>query len=817
MLASAPVRPMLAPPGRRAAFVAMEEPLPERRASKPRGSEAAKGSGGGCLRRLLVLSLGATAAMVGALWLAFVAIEGQLPEVFSYQDYRAIALESSRVYAAGGEALARFGPENRTVIGPKQIPDSLRFAVVAAEDAAFYHHPGLDLLGIARAIWVDLRAGGYKQGASTITQQFAKTRFLSAEKSILRKLRELVLARKIEQRAGKDEILAMYLNEIYYGHGAHGCEEAARLYFGKGVAQLDLAEAAMLAGVINAPGRWSPLRHPDKAKERRAYVLDQMRDRGYIGAEDAARAAQAPLPQKAHEDIGLRAPWVVMAVRSELERLVEAGTFDRAAWERGGLRIEVGIDALAQQAAEAAAREGLLSIDRAQKVLEPATRHGSEAEIASAIERLQKTRAQRSQPGPSIAHGIVLGRVGFGTAGPSAAGQAAGGAAAGGAAVETGYELDLGGERGVLPDSALSRYAEAAGKPAAALWRRGDELRVSVLERQGERVTLVADQGPQLALVAIEPQTRLVRAIIGGDDPRLHPFHRALSALRQPGSTFKTFVYGAAIESGAFRAESLQRDERRAHRSGGRLWTPRNFGDRWTGKEHTLRDALARSINSIAVAVAEQVGPQAVAEFARRLGVQSPLLADLPLALGASSVRPIELANAYATLAADGVVAAPILVTRILDRDDRELFRAQAKSQRVIEPGLAHTLTDMLGEVVRRGSAKSLSLAHAVAGKTGTTNGGRDAWFVGYTKGLCAVVWVGHDDRLPMPEGSGATTALPIWGAFMRQALDRMPVQPLPRLPHLGVAAEPAPLEGDPEQGAASLEVEGEAVEAVGR
>ncbi len=795
MLASSTWRPMLALPGHRSAVAAREGTLSERRASKPRAGNAAPRAGGGCLRRLLVVALGVMAALVVLLWLAFVAIEGQLPEVFSYQDYRAIALQSSRVYAAGGEALARFGPENRTVIGPKQIPDTLRFAVVAAEDAAFYHHPGLDLLGIARAIWVDLRAGGYKQGASTITQQFAKTRFLSAEKSILRKLRELVLARKIELRAGKDEILAMYLNEIYYGHGAHGCEEAARLYFGKGVAQLDLAEAAMLAGVINAPGRWSPLRHPEKAKVRRAYVLGQMRDRGYIGAEDAARATAAPLPQRAHEDIGLRAPWVVMAVRGELERLVEAGVLDRAAWERGGLRIEVGIDALAQQAAEAAAREGLLTIDRAQRVVVPATRLGSEAEIASAIERLRKARAPRSQPGPAIAQGVVVGRVGGGAS-----------RAAGSAAVEPGYELDLGGERGVLLDSGLSRYVEAAGEPAAALWRRGDVLRVSVLERQGERLTLVVDQGPQLALVAIEPQTRLVRALIGGDDPRLHPFHRALAALRQPGSTFKTFVYGAAIESGAFRAESLVRDERRAHRSGGRLWTPRNFGDRWTGKDHTLRDALARSINSVAVAVAEQVGPQEVAAFARKLGVQSPLQADLPLALGASSVRPLELANAYATLAADGVMAAPILVTRVLDRDDRELFRAKPTPQRVIAADLARTLTDMLGEVVRRGSAKSLSLAHPVAGKTGTTNGGRDAWFVGYTKGLCAAVWVGHDDRLPMPEASGANTALPIWGAFMRRALDRMPVQPLARLPHLGVAVEPAPLEGDPELGAQALE-----------
>ena len=683
--------------------------------------------------------------------------------------------------------MARFGSENRTFVGIDQIPDTLRYAVVAAEDAAFYHHPGLDLLGIARALWIDVAAGRYKQGASTITQQFAKTRFLSSEKSVVRKLSELVLARKLEQKASKDEILAMYLNEIYYGHGAYGCEEAARLFFGKPVGQIDLAEAAMLAGVVNAPSRWSPINHPKRAKQRRAYVLDQMHRRGYIGAEDAARAAEAPLPETLHDDLGAHAPWVVSAVRRELDAMAKSGALPPGALEAGGLRIEVGIDIVAQQAAEAAVTHGLLTIDRKIKSYAPLRSYADDAAIADGIANIRKTLRDGPPPLGKVLLGVVLGRR------------------------DKGYELDLGfseqADRGLLPDAHLGRYAKAADVAADKLFRRGDLLRVSILERTAKGPLLVAELGPQAAVVAIEPQTRLIRALVGGDDARLHPFHRATDALRQPGSTFKTFVYGAAIESGAFTAESEISDEKRAFRSGGRMWTPRNFTGRWDGKRHSLRDALARSINSIAVAVAESVGPEKIAAFAGRMGINSTLRPDLPLALGASSVRPLELTNAYATIAADGMRAPALLITRIVDRGGKPLFVAQHRPERAISVDVARSLADMLGEVVRRGSARSAKIGHPIAGKTGTTNGGRDAWFVGFSARLCASVWVGYDDRKPIKDGSGATFALPIWADFMHAALDRVAVLPLPRLPHvLDAGMEPPPLDDDPEAGAANIE-----------
>lgn len=737
------------------------------------------------LWRLLWLALALAIAGAAAGAIVWTTVESQLPEVTDFSSYAQVALETSRVVAAGGEPLARFGKENRTIVPPAQIPRLLRVAVVAAEDASFYHHPGLDLLGIARALWVDVVAGRYKQGASTITQQFAKTRFLSSEKTVTRKLKELILARRLEQKASKDEILAMYLNEIYYGHGAYGCEEAARLYFGKTVAALDIAEAALLAGVVNSPGRWSPLVHPERARKRRRYVLEQMRDRGYIGAEDAARAAEAPLPSQAHEEITQRAPWVVAAVRREIEGLIASGRLDEAAWARGGLRVEVAIDAIAQAAAERAVADGLRAIDDRLGVHRPMRHLADDAAIATERDRLRASQALPPPAGQAL-HGIVLGQVG------AAQDEA------------PGYRVALGVREGLLAHADVARYLRP-DRAAEALFRRGDVIRVGMAGEVDGTLRLVPELGPQAALVALEPGTGLIRALIGGDDARLHPFHRALDASRQPGSTFKTFVYGAALDAGTHTPETTRRDERHAWPTGGRPWTPRNFTGSWDGRPHTLRDALARSINSIAVEVASEVGPGKVAAFARQLGIESPLRADLPLALGASSVRPVELAEAYATIAAEGVRARPILVTRVLDRDGGELLRASPQPQRAIRVNTARSLGDMLGDVARRGSARGAKVGHPFAGKTGTTNGGRDAWFVGYTAQLCAAVWVGYDDRTPMAKASGATDALPIWAAFVRGALDRVPVRPLPRLPqgHAG-AFEAPPLEADHEGAAAT-------------
>lgn len=728
---------------------------------------------------LAVLAIGAAlsiaAGAVGFLWL-----DARLPDVFSFAAYQRIAIESTRIHASGGELIGRFGEENRTVVPLSEIPRSLMFAAVCAEDASFFHHPGLDVFGIIRALWIDSVQGRFVQGASTITQQFAKTRYLSAEKTITRKLKELVLTRKLEQKLSKEDILSMYLNEIYFGHGRYGVEEAARYYLGKPVRQVDLAEAAMLAGVVNSPERLSPFRDAKACLARRAYVLDQMQRKGYISAPDAARAAEMPLPTVPHGDLVMQAPYYVSHVRRLLRKKVGA-----ASLKRGGLRVEVAMDVVAQAAAQRAVDEGLGAIDTRHGYGKPLRRYATEAQLHLGVAKIAAAQLKTPVRDGQIRLGIVLG------------------------ANEQGDTLRvaLGDGEGDLPVGHLSRYQKAAKsgdqQPAPRTLQRGDLIRVAVLRRPPApetRALLLFEGGPQAALVAIEPETRLVRALIGGDDFGLHPFNRALRANRQPGSTFKTFVYGAAFEAGQLTPDDQLPDSRRTWISGGRPWTPRNYSGKWDGENHTIRDALARSINSIAVAVADATGPQRVVDFARRAGITSPMRADLPLALGASSVTPIELTNAYATIAADGRSAAPIFITRIVQRDGRAVFTASPQLQQAISSKVSVQLADMLGEVMRSGSGRKARIGRPVAGKTGTTNRGRDAWFVGFSKQLCAAVWIGHDDRKPIPKGSGAKLALPIWADFMRAAHTRVAVVPLPRLPHVA-SRDPLPVQavgGDP-------------------
>lgn len=753
----------------------------------------------GCLARLIlwfaVAALCGSAAAAG-LWMW---VDATLPDVFSFEAYRQIAKESSRIYAAGGEVVARFGDEIRTVIPAERIPPTVRSAIVCAEDSAFYSHPGLDLVGIARALWVDVATGRYAQGASTLTQQLAKTRFLGREKTFTRKLKELVLARKLETKLSKDEILTLYLNEVYFGHGRYGIEEAARFFFGRSASELDVAQAALLAGLVNSPGRLSPLNHPDRAKARRTYVLGQMLAHGYIVQADFDRADQQPLPTAAADKIDNVGAWYVEAVRR-----IALDKVDKEQLYGAGLRIEVAMDVGMQRAAEAAVLRGLQRVDLQYKVAAPLKHYDDEASLQAAVSKLTSQQGDRPAAG-RVLLGIVLGRDDKARS----------------------YEISLGSVQGFLAAADLGRYRQPrepklgrdgkelkepkdiVASDAPLSLKRGDLVRVSLREDTPKGWILSPEFGPQAALVALEPQSRLVRALVGGDDFDLHPYDRT-HALRQPGSTFKTFTYGAALEAGLVTPDTELVDEPKAYPAGGKSWTPKNFSGGWDGKPHSLRDALAYSINSIAVAVANQVGPDKVAAFAQRAGVQSPLTVGLPLALGASSVTPMELTNAYATIAADGRHAEPILVTRIVDRTGKDLYLApRGPGQIVLSEGVSRQLSDMLGEVVRKGSGKDAQGAgRPAAGKTGTSNGSRDTWFVGFCADLCAGVWVGYDDRKPIPKATGGALAVPIWTQFMKEGLGAVPVRPLPRLPHV-MAGEVANLPGPPgdvEAGAADLD-----------
>lgn len=664
----------------------------------------------------------------------------------------------------GGEVVAQFGEEIRTVVPIERIPKTMLSALVCAEDAAFYSHPGLDFVGIARALWVDVTTGRYAQGASTITQQLAKTRYLDRQKTFTRKLKELVLARKLETRLSKDDILTLYANEVYFGHGRYGVEEAARFYFGKSVSEVSVPEAALLAGIVNSPAKFSPIRHPANALERRAYVLGQMLKHGYVSEADCARALATPLPVVGHDSLQTIGPYYMEAVRRFVLTKV-----DREQLLYGGLRIEVAMDVTMQKAADSAVLTGLQRLDAKNKAAQPVKHYKDAAEQRDGVAKLSQQQGNGKPPWGRVLLGIVIGHDDKAKS----------------------YQLDLGGIKGFLAESALGRYAVSAdGKAEASIpgFDVGDLLRVSIRGKDdAEQLVLSPEFGPQAALVALEPQTRLVRALTGGDDFALHPFDRALLAKRQPGSTFKTFTYGAALEAGKVTPDDQRKDEAHVYTAGGKPWTPRNFSGHYDGKMYSMRDALAFSINSIAVAIAELVGPERVADFAHRAGIQSDLVAGLPLALGASGVSPFELANAYATLANAGKAMEPILVTRIVDRTGKDLYLAPRQEGRaVISEEVTRALTDMLGEVVRKGSGKDAQkVGRPIAGKTGTSNASRDTWFAGFSADLCAVVWVGFDDRKPMPKATGGSHAVPIWAEFMIHALDRVPPRPLPRLPHV--------------------------------
>ena len=509
------------------------------------------------LRRLFIAGITATALTIGAGAVGFVWLEARLPDVFSFAAYRKLAREHSRIVAANGEMVGRFGPEVRTVVPLQRIPKTVLFAVVCAEDAAFFHHPGLDLLGIARALWVDISERRYAQGASTITQQFAKTRYLTSEKTVIRKLKELVLARKLEQKLSKEDILAMYVNEIYFGQGRYGVEEAARHFFGKPVGQVDVAEAALLAGVVNSPGRFNPFRHPKACRKRRAYVLEQMHRRGYISAADASRADAQPLPVEPKGGLDAEAPYYVRHVRRQLNK-----RFGAQLVRYGGLRVEVALDVLTQAAAEAAVARGLRRIDQRYRVVRPLRHYPDAAAMAAGLKRLSSRQPRERRSIGRVLLGVVRGHD---------RGRKA-------------WLIDLGQERGHLPEASLRRYVDDKAGAKKPLFTVGDLIRVSVARRGDDGTQLTPEFGPQAALFAIEPESRLVRAMVGGDNFYLHPFDRSRLSRRQPGSTFKAFVYGAAIEAGVATPDTEVEDARRTHISHGRPWTPRNYSGEYDGK-----------------------------------------------------------------------------------------------------------------------------------------------------------------------------------------------------------------------------------------
>ena len=709
---------------------------------------ARSGRGGGRRRIwpwvLLVLS-GLAALGVVAAATAVLVVESQLPPVPTWEEYADGVPKVSRVVARDGTVVAEFFTQRRTLMRPGKLPPLLVKALVAAEDSSFFEHEGVSYWGIARATLINLWRGHVSQGGSTLTQQVVKQVLLTPERTMERKFRELLLARLLEQKLNKSEILAIYMSQIYLGHGRYGFEEAARFYFGKPADELGLAEAALLAGLASGPEANSPVRNPDGAIARQRYVLTRMVETGAVPASDARAAAQTAMPLVARNDPRLgAAPYFVDAVRREVTKLFGEGRL-----LHDGLTVETTLDLGISDAAETAVASGLgrlYSLGRTRDADERTAATGAPDALADGTDDLEEgipppPRAVRARvKGCDREHGRV--------------------------------EVEVNGTRATLNAASLGRLL-LAGQPDLFSVCRAGEFPVSLANGErdidGERAPMVnAELGPQAAMVVLDPKRRAVRALVGGEDHAARPFDRAAQSRRPIGSTVKPFLYAAALQQGVSPDETFPNVALHFRGAHGKSWTPRNYEGGYDGRDYSMTEALAKSINVIAVRVMSRIGAEAVADLLEALGIlRAPH--DLSLALGSAEASPLALANAMATFATGGLHDTPYLVERVTDAAGSELIQHEARPSRQVSSAVAGRIRDMMRQAVLVGTAReAASLPMHAWGKTGTTNRSREAWFAGSDGNLVTSILVGYDDRLPMHGATGGNTAVPLFVSFAR-------------------------------------------------
>jgi penicillin-binding protein 1A len=702
-------------------------------------------------------------AMLVAGAVAVAILSRDLPDIAALRSYQPSLV--TRVYGDDNRQIGQFFVEKRVLTPLSKIPPRLIKAVIAVEDSRFYRHHGLDAIRIAKALLVDLVALELREGASTITQQLARSLFLTQEKSLTRKAKEILLALDIERLLSKDEILEMYLNQIYFGHGAYGVQAAAKTYFAKDVSELTLSEMAFIAGLPKAPTNYSPYFNPERAKVRQGVVLRRMLDEGFLTDAEFRAAYQEDLyfaRYQLQEDI---APYFLEYLRQQL-----TATYGEELVYKGGLNVYTTLNVDMQKAAVEALREGLRAIDKRQGSRGPLSR-GPVGDATA-----ERKAPTRSAPAPQV-NEIVEGTVV--KVGPQQA------------------KVEVAGTTGTLAieDAAWARKRLSPPDFRAAEWRAnaglsqlvavGDRILVRIKRRAPDgALTLSLEQEPIVegALIALDPRTGAIKSMVGGYDFKRSEFNRALSARRQPGSAFKPVIYGAAIDRG-LTPSTLLVDSPVIYDDPvlQKLWKPTNYEDRFYGPI-TMRDALAHSRNVATVRLLERIGIPTAVDFARRIGITSPLAKDLSLALGSSGVGLMELTSALAVFAAEGQRVEPVALRSVTDHAGKVLAYYEPHPTPVVSPETAYMITNMLEDVVQSGTGmRAKAVGRPVAGKTGTTNEFADAWFVGYAPNLAAGVWVGFDDRRSLGDReAGASVALPIWVTYMKAALSQLPVQAFP-------------------------------------
>lgn len=707
---------------------------------------------GGLLGLALALVLSGLLLVGVALAVAY----PNLPDISGLTDYRPKL--PLRVLSADGVLLGEFGEERRIYTPIGQIPKVMQEAVLAIEDARFYRHGGVDYLGVARAALAQFNKAK-SQGASTITMQVARNFYLSTEKTFTRKIYEILLALKIERQLSKPQILEVYMNQIFLGQRAYGFAAAADIYFGKTLDQLTVAEAAMLAGLPQAPSAYNPVSNPKRAARRQQYIIDRMETNGFITEEQATAARAEVLKLRAPTDAVVHAEYVAEAVRQLVHSQYGAETTTR------GLNVQVTVNATDQAVAYRALRRGLLDYERRQHYRGPEDRIDlpAQGDAATLDTRIAEALADHAD-NDELKAAVVL------EASPRKVV----------AVLQSGESITVTGD-GLKPvASGLADNAE----PQKQI-RRGAVVRVV----RGPKGDWTLTQQPEVegAFVAMEPRTGAIRAMVGGFDFGKSKFNHVTQAWRQPGSSFKPFIYSAALEKG-FTPNTMVNDAPLffdAGTTGSQPWEPKNYDGKFDGPM-PLKTALAKSKNMVSIRVLRSTGVQFAQDWITRFGFEAEKHpAYLTMALGAGSVTPLQMAAGYSVFANGGYRVNPVLITRITDSKGRVLQQSLPvvidESMRSIDARNAFVMSQLMGEVARSGTAAKVYGTFKrmdLAGKTGTTNDSMDAWFAGFQPNLAAVVWIGYDNPRKLGDReTGGGLALPVWIEYMAHALRSLPVQ----------------------------------------
>jgi penicillin-binding protein 1A len=688
-------------------------------------------------RQALIVVLFAVAALLGATSGVLFVFAGDLPQISALDDYAPNTI--TRILGDDGTVVGEFATERRVVIGYDQISPRLREAIIASEDQEFDRHFGLSIPRILIALMRDIMERRKAAGASTVTQQLARNLFLTLEKTWERKIKEAILAIQIEKRYTKTEILTLYCNQIYLGHGAYGVEAASRLYFNKSARELNLEEAAMIAGIIQLPSRQSPYVNMDAALRRRNRALNRMAEVGYITREEADAAREKPIATaglpEAPESV---APYYVEEVRKHLEAKYGA----KQLYENG-LTVRTPMNLRLQRAANVAVENGLRALDKRRGWRKPARNVVADGYT---IEGFADARWRRPIGDGDVVPAVVT------------------------AVAPTTIEIRVGEYTGTIGRDGFGWTRRTAPQ----LVKPGDLIDARIVKRDEAQRTVIAalEQTPEVegALLAINNRTGHIVAMVGGFDFNRSKFNRAVQAYRQVGSTFKPVVYTAAIDRG-FTPASIVVDAPVSYSSGpGQpAYTPTNYDNRWEGAI-TLRRALEQSRNVPAVRMMDALGPQQVIAYARRFGFAGNMPPYLSVALGASEATLLEMTSAFSVFPNQGVRMTPYQVMKVTDRTGNVLEENRPRPTDAIRADTAYVMTSLLQGVVLRGTAgRAASLNWPMGGKTGTTNDFTDAWFIGFDPDITVGVWIGLDQKKPLGHGvSGGVAALPIWMEFMR-------------------------------------------------